>query len=129
VLDAGVALMYVESQGPPSADQQRLLIALLIEWQTARGGWGPYRGSPPQVFDTAVALVALSGFENNDAARQAVASGRQWLVDQQLEDGSWPETTRPAGSQSYAQRISTTAWATIALLATAKNEKNDGPVM
>lgn len=127
VLDAGVALMYLESQGPPSADQQRMLIDLLIEWQTARGGWGPYRGSPPQVFDTAIALVALSGFEN-DAARQAVASGRQWLLDQQLEEGSWPETTRPAGSQSYAQRISTTAWATIALLATAKNEKNDGPV-
>ncbi|MEX0713581.1 MAG: hypothetical protein WD278_14585 [Pirellulales bacterium] len=49
-------------------------------------------------------------------------------MDQQLEDGSWPETTRPAGGQSYAQRISTTAWATIALLATANNEKNEATV-
>jgi hypothetical protein len=47
-----------------------------------------------------------------------VAGGRAFLLEAQLGDGSWVETTRPAGQQSYAQYISTTAWATLALLAT-----------
>jgi hypothetical protein len=38
------------------------------------------------------------------------------LMRRQLADGSWPETTRPAGQASYAQRISTTAWALLALI-------------
>ena len=33
-----------------------------------------------------------------------------------MPDGSWPETTRPPNGESYAQRISTTAWALLALL-------------
>jgi len=45
--------------------------------------------------------------------------GRAYLVAAQLADGSWPETTRPAGADSYAQRLSTTGWTTLALLATA----------
>jgi hypothetical protein len=40
-----------------------------------------------------------------------------YLIDQQQADGSWAETTRPSGGESYAQRISTTAWALLALLA------------
>jgi hypothetical protein len=40
------------------------------------------------------------------------------MIRQQLADGSWPETTRPAGQSSYAQRISTTAWALLALFET-----------
>ncbi len=44
--------------------------------------------------------------------------GRHYLQLEQLEDGSWVETTRPAGQQSYAQYISTTGWVTLALLAT-----------
>jgi hypothetical protein len=44
--------------------------------------------------------------------------GRAYLLESQLADGSWPETTRPAGAESYAHRVSTTAWATMALLAT-----------
>jgi len=37
----------------------------------------------------------------------------------QESDGGWPETTRPSGSQSYAERISTTGWVVYALLETA----------
>ena len=50
-------------------------------------------------------------------AGSAIARGRAYLVAQQLDDGSWPETTRPANQESYAQRISTTGWALLALLA------------
>jgi hypothetical protein len=47
-----------------------------------------------------------------------MARARAFLIDQQQRDGSWIETTRPPGNVSYAQRISTAGWATLALLAT-----------
>jgi hypothetical protein len=47
-----------------------------------------------------------------------IRRGREFLVGAQQPDGSWPETTRPPGADSYAQRISTTGWALLALLAT-----------
>ena len=48
----------------------------------------------------------------------AIARGREYLVRRQLPDGSWVETTRPSGQESYAQRISTSAWALLAVLET-----------
>jgi len=47
-----------------------------------------------------------------------IRRGRLYLAQAQLLDGSWPETTRPSGEESYAQRISTSSWATLALLNT-----------
>ena len=84
----------------------------LLRAQGGDGGWGEHPGLPAQVFDTAVAVIALRG----QRADTAVARGRAWLVRQQRAEGGWPETTRPPGAQSYAQHISTTAWATMALL-------------
>jgi hypothetical protein len=101
-LDAA-ALLLVE--------ERRDCVELLRETQTSDGGWGPTRTSPPEVFDTALALLALPASEVDLLRR-----GRGFLLVQQLPDGSWPETTRPPGSESYAQRISTSAWATLALL-------------
>ncbi len=54
--------------------------------------------------------------------RGMIARGRAFLIAEQLNDGSWVETTRPSGNVSYAQRISTCGWATMALLATRKHE-------
>ena len=80
----------------------------------------------PQVFDTAIAILALSSLEAEprlarsayrpEQLQEAIANGKKYLVSQQKPDGSWPETTRPANQESYAQRISTTAWAMLALL-------------
>ena len=53
-----------------------------------------------------------------DQVRRMIARGRAYLIAHQHDDGSWTETTRPPGAESYAQRISTTGWATLALLAT-----------
>ena len=50
-------------------------------------------------------------------AAEMIRRGRGFLIQEQNPDGSWPETTRPPGAESYAQRISTTGWATLALLA------------
>jgi hypothetical protein len=47
-----------------------------------------------------------------------ILRGRKFLASTEIADGSWQETTRPPRSESYAQRLSTTAWAAQALLVT-----------
>ena len=59
------------------------------------------------------------------ALADAIARGRAYLIRQQLADGSWNETTRPAGQASYAQRISTTGWALLALIETGGARTRD----
>jgi hypothetical protein len=86
--------------------------------QTSEGGWGPYASTPAEVFDTAVAVLALARHRARPGAGEMIARGRLFLVAQQLADGSWPATTRPSGGVSYAQRLSTTGWAALALLET-----------
>jgi len=93
---------------------------LLRRSQTQDGGWGPYPDSPPEPFDTALALLALTKIREQPEIPALIRRGRNYLATQQLPDGSWPATTRPPGSESYAQTVSTTAWATLALLETRK---------
>ena len=115
VLDAASILLGLGTSNDREAQAQRQrVLALLREGEATGGGWGPFVTSPPEVFDTALAVLALAqAREMPDAARR----GRRYLIDQQQPDGSWVETTRPSGGESYAQRISTTAWALLALLA------------
>ena len=91
---------------------------LLRAGQTSDGGWGPYPKSPPEAFDTAMALLALTEVSQEAGVEVMIRRGRVFLESQQQPDGSWTETTRPAGGESYAQRLSTTGWATLALLVT-----------
>jgi hypothetical protein len=88
--------------------------------QAPDGGWGPDANSPSEAFDTAVALLALR-VQATSGATQRIQSGRAYLLQTQLGDGSWPETTRPALRESYAQRVSTTAWALQSLVATRRS--------
>jgi hypothetical protein len=53
--------------------------------------------------------------------------GASFLIAEQLQDGSWQETTRPSGGKSQAQWISTSAWATQALLVIEAFQKPDRP--
>jgi hypothetical protein len=66
-----------------------------------------------------VVLLALSAVAPSGSITARISRGREFVIGKQLPDGSWPETTRPAGQESYAQRISTAGWATMALLVTA----------
>ena len=93
---------------PGRADARKYLVGA----QTSDGGWGEHPGMPAQVFDTAVVVIAVRG----QGLDGLVTKGRAWLLAKQQAEGGWPETTRPPGSQSYAQHISTTAWALMALL-------------
>jgi squalene-hopene cyclase-like protein len=99
---------------------RRESLALLRRAQGDDGGWGPYANSPPEPFDTAIVLVALSQLGEQPDIPSMIERGRSFLEATQLPDGSWPETTRPASAESYAERLSTAAWATLALLATSK---------
>ena len=97
-------------------DRRRLALDLIRKGQSTEGGWGPFAQSPPQAFDTALALLALDRHRDQDGVLAMIKKGRAYLASIQQDDGSWTETTRPSGNESYAQRLSTTGWAAMALL-------------
>jgi squalene cyclase len=120
VLTAATLIMATTGNREQSTQRQRgLALNLLRAGQTSDGGWGPYAKSPPEIFDTAIALIALTEVSNEAGVGDLIRRGRVFLVSQQQPDGSWIETTRPSGGDSYAQRVSTTGWATLALLKTS----------
>ena len=103
----------------PAADPRfRTSLNLVLDAQNADGGWGAHAQMPSEPFDTAIALLALMRWEEISARREPIRRGREFLIVAQLPSGGWPATTRPSGGQSYAQHISTSAWVTLALLAT-----------
>lgn len=121
VIDAAVMLLATSSEDSPQALAARVRsLELLKDSQSGDGGWGPYVKSPPEVFDTALVLLALAKARERGSPeiRARVLRGRGFLIAEQQGDGGWIETTRPRGAESYAQRISTSGWATLALLAT-----------
>jgi hypothetical protein len=100
-------------------------LEFLKKGQGPDGGWGPYPTVAAEPFDTAVAILALREAERDatpaytrEELLGAIARGRLYLARKQQPDGSWIETTRPSGQESYAQRISTSAWALLALFET-----------
>ena len=119
--DAAAALLTLAGATDEAAiERRRSCLEYLREAHTDRGGWGPYRTSPAEAFDTSLALLALAAQPRSAERDAQIARGRKFLFAEQLDDGSWRETTRPSGARSYAQRLSTTAWAMLALLATRR---------
>ncbi len=126
VLEAAAQLI-AESTGDDTIESRECrvrCVELLVKAQSRDGGWGPFVRSPPEIFDTALVLVALAPLTERTEVPKMLARGRAFLIASQSADGSWPETTRPPGATSYAQRLSTTAWATMALLATTDLPKD-----
>jgi hypothetical protein len=119
VLDAAALLLALaEMKGHDIQGQQQRCLELIRKGESAHGGWGPYTTSGPEPFDTAMVVLALARQAEQPEIKRLLQRGRAYLIATQQPDGSWPETTRPPASESYAQRISTTAWATLAILAT-----------
>lgn len=127
VLDsAAIALALANADDAAGRERRNRAVDFIVGGQAPDGGWGLYLTSPTEPFDTAVVLLALDAVMESDDPDaltggdlgDSLARGRAFLIERQLADGSWPETTRPPGQESYAQRISTAGWATLALLAT-----------
>lgn len=114
LLDRAAQLLSLPAEDPASA----VALSDILSAQTAGGGWGPQKFAPAEVFDTAVILIALQRLPAGKRPEKAISAGRSFLLKEQLDDGSWVETTRPPGARSYAHQVSTSAWATLALLAT-----------
>lgn len=122
---AVLALAFARSAGETARRKHGEALQWLRRAQTSDGGWGPYADAPPECFDTALALLALKTARPDTDLAAAILRGRRFLLAQQLANGSWPATTRPSGGDSYAQMMSTTGWATLALLETMESaEKN-----
>jgi hypothetical protein len=125
VLDAA-AVVFADDTFRPEDQTEHCLDVIRRGETPGSGGWGPYVHSPPEPFDTAVVLLALCALEPRLKSKQTAidraqlsrsrVAGSHWLEAQQLDDGSWPETTRPPGGVSEPLRVSTTAWATLALM-------------
>jgi hypothetical protein len=119
VLEAASVLLGLDNANDAAARKQRKRCQEVIQnGEDRQGGWGPYITSSPEPFDTALVVLALSTLADQQAVAAMRQRGRANLLSIQKADGSWTETTRPAGEESYAQRLSTTGWATLALLAT-----------
>ena len=116
---AALAMAGAGHGGEMWADRRRVALAYLAKAQGPDGGWGPTAEAPTQAFDTALGVLAVASSGDPAEIRDQVRRARACLVATQEPDGGWPPTTRPAGGESYAQRVSTSAWATLALLATA----------
>jgi hypothetical protein len=115
---AAVLLALGDAKDRATRAQRERCLEAVRKGESRRGGWGPYAGSAPEVFDTALVLLALARQAPGAEVKRWRARGRAFLLATQEDDGGWPETTRPPGAQSYAQRLSTTGWATLALLRT-----------
>jgi hypothetical protein len=124
VLDAAAVLIGTAgADDRPAVDQRRRCLDLIRRAEAPRGGWGPFVNAPPEAFDTAVVLLALTRSRDVPDRGPMIRRGRAFLVAAQRPDGSWPETTRPPAGESYAQRISTAGWALLALLETREGSR------
>ncbi len=115
---AGILLTLGRADDPAALAQRRVALDLMARAEARGGGWGPDAHSANEVFDSALAVLALTSQADDTALRAIRRRGRAYLVAEQQKDGAWPETTRPSGANSYAQRLATAGWATLALLAT-----------
>jgi hypothetical protein len=119
VLDASAVLISLEGSTTSAATaRRRECLTILKTGQSDDGGWGPFVQSASEPFDTALAIVALKPLASDVEIRRMLHRGRGYLIATQTAAGNWPETTRPPGAESYAQRLSTTGWATVALILT-----------
>jgi hypothetical protein len=124
VFNAAMLLQALkDTNGETARSKRERALQLLQASQTSDGGWGPYADAPPEVFDTAMVLLALAPMREKPEIALMIQRGRKFLAANQYDDGSWPETTRPSGNESYAQRLSTTGWAVIALLETSNIQR------
>jgi hypothetical protein len=111
--EVAAVLLALDVSSDVMADNlRRSSLSYLRNAQSKDGGWGP-KGDKPTILDTALAILALSVLDQEprlarstyrpEELKDAIATGKRFLVSQQRPDGSWAES----GS---------TPWALLALL-------------
>lgn len=101
-------------------------VSNLLAIQHGDGGWSQKSDMKPDAYATGTVLAALHDVAGLPEDHAAVQSGLQYLLNTQLDDGTWHVTTRADGFQEYYESgfpheadqfisISATAWATLAL--------------
>ena len=131
VMDASSVLFGLDRERDQEAIAQRIrCLEILKSAQKPEGGWGPTADAPAQSFDTALAIIVLSNLRNDAKLaaptystrelNESIEKARNYLVQSQENDGSWGANSRAILKISYARRVSTTAWALRALLASER---------
>ena len=89
VLDASATILALELSSDVMAENlRRNCLSILRNGQSPAGGWGPYVTAAPQVFDTAMAVLALSSLEAEprlarsayrvEELKEAIANGKKY---------------------------------------------------
>jgi hypothetical protein len=109
-----------------SASRLQLLAKKLVALQTADGGWSQLPGLKPDAYATGQAVYALRVGARLPANHSAVERGLQYLLQTQLEDGTWHVRRRafpfqptmnsgfPHGRDSWISAAGS-SWAVIAI--------------
>jgi squalene cyclase len=121
VVNAAAIVLALESR-KDSASKASVERALdtLVKSQNSDGGWGPFAKNPAQPFETAMALLALNAVGDRPDLADRISKARAFLISVQFEDGGWPSAVESTTGGTYARHMSTSAWATLALLATKR---------
>ena len=107
---------------------QKDVEALLAKQQTD-GGWSQTDAMTSDAYATGIVLTALQEVGRLPVSHPAVVSGCRYLINSQLEDGTWHVATHAKPIQTYYESgfphgadqfisITATAWAALALAGT-----------
>ena len=125
------SLQYVNS-GPQAVEEAA---SALLNLQREDGGWGQKEDMSSDAYSTGSALTALLRDGNVPSTNSSIQKGIEYLLANQLDNGTWHVVTRAKPVQEYFESdfphgkdqfisIAATAWSTLALLHTLKD--NDG---
>src|SRR5262245_52761838 len=117
---AAVVLALENRKDADSNSRMEAAVNSLLKSQNGDGGWVAYSNTPAEPFETAMALIALNAVRDRPGIEARILKGREFLVSVQFKDGGWPAARQSTTGETYARHISTSAWATLALLATKR---------
>ena len=115
---AAVVLAFENRKDAVFRSSMEQALSVLLSSQNNDGGWGAYPRTPAEPFETAMALLALNTVRDKPEIEARIVKSRAFLASIQFEDGGWPAARQSTTGETYARHISTSAWATLALLTT-----------